>query len=111
MRDDLLVPFSYRYGLRSHLKAWGDDHFIARHSGTGYAAWGNCERREILRCICPGGNARARKRCCDRASGEDMLCDACRDHCHGVTPGGTLVAFVEVYGSARGEHCDSGAAL
>jgi hypothetical protein len=99
------APFSARYGLRSHLRAWGRDHFIARHSGTGYSGWGNCERAEVARCACPG--SRSRKRCCDRATQEDFLCDACREHCWASDGNGIKVRLIDVHGSAAGEHDDA----
>lgn len=93
------VPLSARYGFRPHLRAWGREHSEARHSGTGYGAWGNCQRDEKLRCACPGGST---KPCCDTATQEDFLCNACREHCFAVDPQGGRHRFIDLYGPARG---------
>ncbi len=74
------VRFTHRYGLRSHLQAQGEDHFIARHSGTGYdRGWGDCERSDLRRCGCCSLNPD--HRCCQTATQEDGICDECRRWC------------------------------
>lgn len=94
------APFSERYGFRTHLWAWGREHSYARHGGDGYGMWGNCERDERRRCACPGSQ---RPACCATATQEDLLCDACRDHCVAVDEARVYYRFIDLYGPSVGQ--------
>lgn len=90
------VPFSHRYGITTPLNAarWDTATWRFRHSdevANGFAP-------ELYRCVCPGTSAR--RRCADRASQEDRLCDACREHCVAVDSVGKYHRLVDVHGAA-----------
>jgi hypothetical protein len=74
---DEWVPFSHRYGRN---KRYCDDfpHWTKRHSANHTGP--DCSGSERLRCACPGSQF-APPGCCARATQEDRLCDACREHC------------------------------
>lgn len=81
------VPFSRRYGIHDHqlgASVTASRHGKVIHHG---AIGEQCEAdTSPLRCACPGARFR---RCCQRATAEDRLCDACRDWCwatDGVNP-------------------------
>lgn len=91
------VPFSHRYGFAEPLGAarWDTATWRFRHCPevvNGFAP-------DLFRCVCP--SSPARRRCADRASQEDRLCDACREHCHAVDEAGRYHRLVDVYGAPR----------
>lgn len=74
------VPFSSRYGLVN--SPLGRDHWTARHADHGAVRFGCCPPDPQKVCACLGSN----RQCCEVASAEDLLCDACREHCWAVDP-------------------------
>ena len=76
--------FSLRMGVRSPDRSAG--HVDMRHNGPHQAAPGStdpvveagCSAKSVHRCRCIGVTG---QRCCDRATAEDMRCNACRDWC------------------------------
>ena len=89
------VPFSSRYGLVK--EPWGRLHWTARHADHGIVRFSCCPPDQRQACACPGsGGAR---QCCEVATHEDLMCDACREHCVAVDVRGNYHSFVSVYGS------------
>lgn len=95
MSDDW-VPFSHRYGIASFesVASWDGMAWRSRHNADGNAYIGD----ELFRCVCL--SSPSRPRCSERASQEDRLCDACRDHCVAVDGSGRYHRLVDVYGAA-----------
>lgn len=94
------VPFSDRYGYRTHLDGLGRIFFSCRHTHDDKdgAGWSHCERDQRLRCACPGSPGHPR--CCQRASQEDRLCDACRDWCVAIDSAQVYHRFIDLYAAA-----------
>jgi hypothetical protein len=88
------VPLSHRYGFAS-MEATA--RWQSRHSSKS----GHYPAEELLRCICPAsGTTLTDSRCLERASQEDRLCDACREHCWAVDNANGQHRLVDVYGAA-----------
>ena len=92
---DDFVHFSARYGLVEGIDLWGQPHWKGRHGHHGVIESPHCPPPAERACECPGSGGR--RRCCELLTQEDFLCDACREHCWGVTPTGLRRRFVEVY--------------
>ncbi len=101
MSDEEWVPFTHRYGIAEPLSAarWDTATWRFRHCRAvvnGFAP-------DLFRCICPGSGLRREdppRRCGDRASQEDRLCDACRRWCYAVDEKQHQHRFVDLYGAA-----------
>lgn len=95
--------FSERYGLVSETRAWGREHWTARHADHGIVQFTCCPPEPIKACACPGPRTGSggRRQCCEIATAEDLLCDACREHCWGIDNTKVYHRFIDVYGTER----------
>lgn len=90
-------PLSHRYGFASFEDAarWDGMAWRSRHCADNPSA----PEAPLFRCLCPGSPSR--NQCAIRASQEDRLCDACREHCVAVDDSGRYHRLIDVYGAAR----------
>lgn len=91
------VSFSDRYGLRSEERGWGREHWTARHADHGIVSFGCCPPDPKRVCACPGSSGK--RQCCEVATAEDLLCDACREHCWAIDDSKTYHRLIDVYGT------------
>lgn len=79
------VPFSSRYGLVEGIEGWGRMHWTGRHADHGPVQFDTCHAdRPRTRCACPGSGGE--RQCCEKMTGEDLMCDQCREHCKALDP-------------------------
>ena len=90
------VPFTSRYGLAKD--PWGRMHWTARHADHGIVQFGCCPPEPRQACGCPG--SAGRRQCCEVATAEDLLCDACREHCWAIDNAKVYHRLIDVYGPA-----------
>lgn len=96
------VPFSHRYGIAApeRVAAMLDSDFIPR-SDFWRVRHALCFQDDtvpgVFRCTCPGSFGR--QQCHVRASQEDRLCDACREHCWAVDNWDRRHRLVDLYGA------------
>jgi hypothetical protein len=74
------APFTHRYGTAAPARTrhWDGAPWRSRHHRTTHPD----EPDPLYRCACPGPSGR--RPCNIRATQEDHLCDACREHCWAV---------------------------
>jgi hypothetical protein len=107
--------------LRVMMRELPAHHPAIRHAGVhrSLAALGapdlGCEPDLAKRCGCPGeptvGEFRQPRGCCERMTGEDLLCDACRRYCWTVIGSNARMNFGQVDGSGAPIYIDAGDVL